>query len=809
MRVEYSKSIERGKSIMLDDITGIKLKGANFENETKLQLFCADNVPQISVLYGKNGAGKSTISRAFDKVKGNEETEIEFFELIGKDGTNIEIIDDEKKNICVFNEKYIDQNIRLREDGLNTIVILGKRKELETEIESIESELKIIQERVDKQKEICENYSAETNINSPLYYLKEINKSLKGDENWAGRNGKINDKRTASQVRSETYKQFIARTPSKKKNELIADFSVKFKELEDAKNGRKIIDKQVNTNLKLEFDENKYLMLLAKKIEKPELSEREKFLLSYVSEKGHEQHTDIVKRYFNKKTHNICPFCLQEVTGSYKNDLFASIEKILSKEAEKHQEELRKCKLQKVEYEFEAFRLLDSEAVERCESALNNLNDLISEINQNIEDKCTNVYMPIEGSSKNILIKFNNLLEALKELEKIRIEYNESASDVASKTKELNEINADIAYYDIRDNYLRFKKQLDAKQEEDTILVREEKKLGECKKKLQDLLEEKQNAKIALKFINDGLSYIFFAQNRLNIEYKDEQYILLSRNHPVTPKEISVGERNAIALCYFFSDIMRGRDETTIFTNKYLFVIDDPVSSFDMENRIGILSYLKYQMQRFSSGNAKTKILIMTHDIQTLYDIHKIAKEIISHCGGKADGKKSSLKLLELQNNSIDNFNIRDRNEYTSLMENIFEYAKEELPGYELVIGNSMRRLLEAFSTFVYKKGIEEISTDPAILGELEKPYECYFENLMYRLVLHGGSHYQDRIKALENLDFFDYISQEEKIRTAKDVLCFIYCLNPMHVLEHLKGKENVEYTIKAWLEGIKAMGVE
>lgn len=45
---------------------------------------------------------KSTISRAFDKVKGNEETEIEFSELIGKDGINIEIIDDEKKNICVF-----------------------------------------------------------------------------------------------------------------------------------------------------------------------------------------------------------------------------------------------------------------------------------------------------------------------------------------------------------------------------------------------------------------------------------------------------------------------------------------------------------------------------------------------------------------------------------------------------------------------------------------------------------------------------------------------------------------------------------
>ncbi len=61
----------------LSKITGIKLKGANFETETSLQLLVANKEPALGMLYGKNGAGKSTISRAFSKVSGKVEETIE------------------------------------------------------------------------------------------------------------------------------------------------------------------------------------------------------------------------------------------------------------------------------------------------------------------------------------------------------------------------------------------------------------------------------------------------------------------------------------------------------------------------------------------------------------------------------------------------------------------------------------------------------------------------------------------------------------------------------------------------------------
>ena len=77
------------------------------------------------------------------------------------------------------------------------------------------------------------------------------------------------------------------------------------------------------------------------------------------------------------------------------------------------------------------------------------------------------------------------------------------------------------------------------------------KKLSEELKKLEDILQgfkdQKRDAKIALKQINQDLNYIFFAKDRLTIEMIGEQYLLKSRGKAVSPSKISVGERNAIA----------------------------------------------------------------------------------------------------------------------------------------------------------------------------------------------------------------------------------------------------------------------
>ncbi len=57
----------------------------------------------------------------------------------------------------------------------------------------------------------------------------------------------------------------------------------------------------------------------------------------------------------------------------------------------------------------------------------------------------------------------------------------------------------------------------------------------------------------------------------------------------------------------------------------------------------------------------------------------------------------------------------------------------------------------------------------------------------------------------MDDLNFFSLISEEEKRRTAKDVLCFIYLLNKAHLLAHLRDvkDQDVENTLNSWCESI------
>ena len=92
---------------MLNKIKGVKFKGAAFDSKTTLQLFSKEKADRVSLLFGRNGSGKSTISRAIAKAAGNETVEdIVSAQFVDSDSSSITVMDDEKKKIFVFNEDY-------------------------------------------------------------------------------------------------------------------------------------------------------------------------------------------------------------------------------------------------------------------------------------------------------------------------------------------------------------------------------------------------------------------------------------------------------------------------------------------------------------------------------------------------------------------------------------------------------------------------------------------------------------------------------------------------------------------------------
>ena len=382
-------------------------------------------------------------------------------------------------------------------------------------------------------------------------------------------------------------------------------------------------------------------------------------------------------------------------------------------------------------------------------------------------------------------------------------EFNNAISRRKKIIVELTTINKEIAHFDVLDLYRSYAKQDKDKKTQEQKVNKAHQDYQTESQTLRDLKLKKSNIGLAISNINNALEYVFFSQNRLSIELRNDKYYLKSNGKDVLPKNVSLGERNIVALCYFFTQMMSNQEISKLYQSEALVVIDDPVSSFDFENRVGILSYIRYQVDCLIKGNQQSKILILTHDLTTAFDLRKAMDEVASSTKGIAQIKQTSSILQELKNNQLVLFK-RERNEYEQLLQTIYKYANGETTDCDVTIGNVMRRALEAFSTFNYRKSIEDVSCDKNVLSVLGNR-SIYFNNLMYRLVLHGESHYAERVYSLrDDTNFYKFVSDSEKKRTAKDILCFMFLLNSAHIQAYLQTISNAIENIKKWCSQIK-----
>lgn len=790
---------------MLKDISSVKLQGANFSSIAVLPILNSSDgkYTKVSLIYGRNGAGKSTLAKAFRKIKGESVNTITTTDALNVKNQPIVLSEAERASIFVFDEDFIATNVRIEGSGLGSIVMLGEQVDLTTQIEQVERELKKAEKLVKTTSNALTEYQTSTNPKAPNFYIKKIRKVLQGDDGWAGRDSRIKSSRQNSRVNDETYKRFIALTPEKPRDELVIAFDSKMKELELAKNG---VSKIVETVPHVPNGYQHYSIIVAnelikKKIEEPELSEREKYLFSLVTA----SRTDELQKrivHLNDRETTFCPYCLQDLTTEYKANLVMQIQKVLTDEVKHHQAQLKSLEHTELTLELSPFSILPS--YQTCMGLITKINETLVINNALIQRKIENPYeLIIDEKLSDIVESIKSLDKALKKLEEEKKAHNNKIINIKPLEDTLRNINDQIAYYDIID----YVKQLDIQKKKMSTAEKAYKDAVACrdrkKKTLEDLNGRRKNINIAVDIINNGLKYILFAEDRLTIERDGDFYKLLSNGHPVLPKDVSAGERNIIGLCYFFTSIMTDKDKDTAYNDEYLIIIDDPISSYDFENKVGILSFLKHKLSQFLDGNANSRAIILTHDLLTLFDLKKICKELSENWKNIFRGQALKCHTWELKNCALEPFENENWQEYTELIKLIYEYGCgcENASKYNVAIGNIMRQALEAFATFEYKKGIEKVSTDETLLSKmLCVEYKSYFKNLMYRIVLNNGSHRKEQVASME-INFFSVISEAEKRRTAREIICFIYLLNKEHVLAHLG---DVSITVDTWCEDIK-----
>jgi len=128
---------------MLNEFSSIRLQGANFTAVTNLPVLDSSDgkYSKASLVYGRNGSGKSTIAKAFRKIKGEDIPTIITANTLNSTDHPITLSGAEQASIFVFDEDYVTANVRIEGSGLGSIVMLGEQADLTVQIEQAEKEL--------------------------------------------------------------------------------------------------------------------------------------------------------------------------------------------------------------------------------------------------------------------------------------------------------------------------------------------------------------------------------------------------------------------------------------------------------------------------------------------------------------------------------------------------------------------------------------------------------------------------------------------------------------------------------------------
>ena len=173
---------------MLKDITTIELQGANFRTARRLPLLAVNGTPvKASLIYGRNGSGKSTIAKAFRKLKGEVVPSVQSVSAFDIHNAAVTLTPDDHAHIFIFDEDYINSNIRVQADGLGSIVMLGEQAGLTDLIVIATNQLRTAEADRDQKKAAVDEYLSATSEKSPKYYIEKMKSALRGDHNWAGR----------------------------------------------------------------------------------------------------------------------------------------------------------------------------------------------------------------------------------------------------------------------------------------------------------------------------------------------------------------------------------------------------------------------------------------------------------------------------------------------------------------------------------------------------------------------------------------------------------------------------------------------
>lgn len=768
-------------------ICGVRVQRGAFSGGRDIALFKNDPAQRASIIFGHNGSGKSTIAR---EIKGIREANGSGY-FYDSDCKKIDLDDADCARIRVFSEEYIESKIRIDDDGLEAFAMLGEQVEAADEIKKIDEQVNGVSAANEKLAKIIDGLK--NGKKSPEALEKEAKKAAK-DGGWVSRAEKVGG--SAPSLTAKRWGEIRNSVSGQSREFLEKQFNDKLVEYRRASEAGDSHLPSLSPIEVKQYDEQRVLGLLEKRVENPTLSDREKRILELV-QNGRQHLVEESAKVFSNPETDACPMCLREISVQEKTSIVDSVRQVLSKEVDEFKEELRHARLQEIVQQGVADQVSASLRNDLLETEQKVIN-LVKDYNDLIAERESNVYSPKHIEPLGLSGALRELNEVVKCVNEEVASINKAIDEKTEIRKTLLELNNEIAAVDALS-----KMEESEKASEDLAKAQEnQRKNGNT---LEGLFRRKaeqearmQNVDIAVDVINAYLANVYFDTKKFQLQPNGDKYKIISNGHTVKPKDVSTGERNILALCYFFSESGKGKVKNHEDDPQYL-VLDDPISSFDMENRIGVCSLIRERFEHLLRSNAESRITVMTHDGGVVEELANIFSDINETIGGK----KIKTSLFELRGGSSEPRSEKS-SEYVALLERAYKFASaEDVDASEsYVIGNILRRILEGYSTFNYGIGMSRLSRDPDLQERLgdQRPF---LEDAMYRLALNDASHMENRVKAFNPTNAFERYSDEEKKRCAQCVMVILDKLDPVHLRKHLGScrisQREIEDHLKEW----------
>jgi wobble nucleotide-excising tRNase len=241
-------------------------------------------------------------------------------------------------------------------------------------------------------------------------------------------------------------------------------------------------------------------------------------------------------------------------------------------------------------------------------------------------------------------------------------------------------------------------KEIDLKTKQDTNKAKQQ--------EIQNLKQQKSPTKDFAVFVSQILNDINISL-KVEVDTDNRNYIIKSSHEDVILKikDISEGEKNLLALLFFYYELFNDKKQQQIKTNIELIIVDDPISSMDESNKFYILELMKNLLNLSSQ-----QIFVLTHSWDDFCNLSY----------GKYSWKNDSKYVtFEIIKNNGQSELIRTSNlekPYKHLFKEIYNFSRKSVT--EIATDceiyhypNVMRRILEEWYSFKIGKELNLTST--------------------------------------------------------------------------------------------------